>query len=151
MIGAWLAHRTDDPLASLQGWFGLGMIVFALDDGLMLHEEVFPNSLSMPEEAALAAYSLWAGVMVVRFGRQIIARTDFGLLGSALLLLAIQGALDLGVRIAPLSSDAAEDPLKIAALILLLLYGCKTLVVTVASSPLATGRFVARNQPDERP
>lgn len=125
LVGAWIGRRYGDSLASLLGWFGAGMIWFAIDDGLMLHEEVFPNWIGIPEAAVMATYPLWVALLVVRFGRRIVAETDFGLLAGALLLLGIQGFLDLDLMSLPVSTAVLEDPVKIAALVLLFLYGCR--------------------------
>lgn len=130
-------------LARYMLYLGIGLMFFGLDDLLLLHEGLLP-SIGVPERVFLAVYPIAAVWLIVRYWRAIIDETDFGLLAAALALLATQGLLD-SVLSLPIPKAAVEDPLKIAGLVLLLVYGVTTFdSLTSRASP-------NRGEPDHAP
>lgn len=70
--------------------------LLALDDLLMLHEEVFPNLLGVPEIAVFGLYALLFAVLLVTFRTRVI-RLGLALPGSALAFFGVSVLIDLGL------------------------------------------------------
>lgn len=145
-----LARRTGRrPMAGFTRWLGVGLVVFALDDLLMLHEVVLP-ALGIPDLMAVAIYPLGAAWLIWHYRVLIRDQTDYGLLAVAILLMASQAVLDSDYSdfmSLPFSRSAVEDPLKIMALLLLLIYAIRIFVALLGvHSPTS-----AADQAVERP
>lgn len=76
--------RKDGSLLASIGIFGL---VIAADDLFLLHEEIWPNWVGLPEKLVLSTYALAAFLIALRFRGQI-SGSDRGGLVLALSLLA---------------------------------------------------------------
>lgn len=59
--------------------------LLALDDLYMLHDQVFPEYIGIPEPVVLTAYALGAGVLAVKYWRVIVRSTPWGLFVLALI------------------------------------------------------------------
>jgi hypothetical protein len=59
-------------------------VLLWLDDGFLIHEEILPTYLGIPELATYGAYALAAGFVAVRFGRMVRRHPD-----GSLLILAV--------------------------------------------------------------
>jgi hypothetical protein len=94
---AWSLHRGQ---ASEREWgrFLLcsGLLVgwLGLDDLFMLHDQVFPSYLSVPQVAVIAASGAAAALYLLRFARVMAARTAYPVFLAALGLLGLSLLLD---------------------------------------------------------
>ncbi|MDO1448087.1 hypothetical protein Q0590_17570 [Rhodocytophaga aerolata] len=77
-------------------WLVSGLItsMLLLDDLFMLHEELFPNVLQIPEKAILASYFILIAAYLVNFGK-IILKTRFLFLLLAFGLFGISVIADI--------------------------------------------------------
>lgn len=88
-------ERKIKAFIGLSGLLSLGMMI---DDFFMLHEEVLPNLVGIPEKLVILALLSWVVFHLIYFRKVILKSTPFKLLGIALLLFA--GSL--GVDVLPL-------------------------------------------------
>jgi hypothetical protein len=101
------------PSAEWRGYlrFAGGLsLVLCLDDLYLLHEELFPKYLGVPQTLVLAAYAAAALRMVWRYRRMILA-SESVLLGLAFTMFAVSLAVDLlasGERQFYLAEDGAK-------------------------------------------
>ena len=72
---------------------GLFSLVLVLDDAFMLHEEVLPGRLHVPQLAVYAGYAILISGYLVFFARDIL-RTDYLLLATALSFLGLSMGMD---------------------------------------------------------
>lgn len=104
--------------------FGALSTILCLDDLFMLHEEIFPNKLGIPEEALFVLYAVLLLYLLLRF-RKILLKTQPALLGLSLLLFALSICSDLLPVLANLPDNniyALEDGSKFIAIFAWLSY-----------------------------
>ncbi|GAB4423615.1 MAG: hypothetical protein OHK0015_01360 [Chloroflexi bacterium OHK40] len=103
---------------------GLLTTLMVLDDGLMIHEYLFPRFTGLPEQLFLAIYPLGLVVATVAGGRSVV-RTPYpiGLIAGSLLA----GSL-LVDWILPVSDVQllVEDGMKFAGIVFWAVYACST-------------------------
>jgi hypothetical protein len=127
----------DHELIPLAAASGIVSLVLLFDDSFMLHEDLLPRLLRIPEEAILAAYALGALVYLL-IGARRIRNTNYlpCLIAGALLgaSLGIDSFLHLdGVEI------FVEDGLKFAGIIFWLAYASITSLQV--ADELKSGKF----------
>lgn len=138
MLSSRIARETgQQAIAGFSISLGIGLMVFGIDDLLLLHESVAP-SIGIPELAVLALYPLGLGWLLLRFWLAIVDQTDFGLLLAGLALLAASGLVDLGFPLGPISSAVIEDPLKILGLAMITAYTFRTFISLSSRLPGAS-------------
>ncbi len=117
-------------LVYLAGFTGL----LALDDLFMLHEEVLPVRLGVPEAAVYALYGA-AAAGLLWFVRELLD-TDFLVLGLAFVFFACSVLIDAGVLLLfGLSGGAslfAEDLAKMLGIVLWLVFALRTAKAVLA-------------------
>ncbi len=74
---------------------GLFTLLFAVDDAFLLHENVLPDALHLPEELLLVAYGVLAVAIVGRAWRGLAAAGCLGLLALAAGLLGVSTVADV--------------------------------------------------------
>ncbi len=112
------AHsQHDSALLRAIGLFGL---LIASDDLLMLHEEVFPNSVGIPERLVFISYFLIAAGIAVLHRAAILRGPTTGLI-LAIMLLGGSVVVDILVEYSP-AEVVVEDGLKFVGLIVWSVY-----------------------------
>ncbi len=98
LFGAWLLRQKPDarPQAMFLAASGLISALLMFDDLYLLHEEVFPERLHIPQPLVLTAYGVLLVVNFVRF-RRMVLESDFALLLLASGFFAASVAVDLFV------------------------------------------------------
>ena len=79
-------HANRDKLFLL--FAGLFSLVIAMDDFFMLHEEIIPYKIGIPEIYVMASYGLFFIVVCLMFRSSVIGLSHVGLYASLCLLLA---------------------------------------------------------------
>jgi hypothetical protein len=74
-------------------WSGLFVGLLGIDDLFMLHDQVFPDYLSISQPLVVASYAVLASLYLVRFA-PVIARTAYPVFIAAMGMLAASAALD---------------------------------------------------------
>jgi hypothetical protein len=145
-VAGLLARRSrgDGVVAFLIGT-GLVPLVLMLDDLFLLHEEVLPNRLHVPERVVLAAYAMLVAGYVARFLPRILG-TNLLLLALSFLAFAASLAVDQLPNPFPPGSIArsayrplVEDGTKLLGILLFAAYCIDTAASTIArrlASPL---------------
>lgn len=137
--GAWVLResRLDRDASSFLLVSGLISLFLTLDDGLMFHDHVFLNYLSIPQPVIYGSYCLGIVAWLARF-RSTILGTDWLLLGFSLAAMAVSMGMD---SVLPLTEDynLVEDGFKFAGILLWLVYFAKSV------SRLARVSFASRN------
>jgi hypothetical protein len=105
-------------------WSGLLSLLLTLDDGLLLHEQLFPYGLHVPEEFVLGGYAVYFLVYVKSFFAELM-RSDYLLLVAALAFLASSVLMDQFVPKFALHTFI-EDSLKFMGIIFWLAYFAQT-------------------------
>jgi hypothetical protein len=89
---------TTRRTTSRWGWFlyvsGLLTLLVTWDDLFMLHEEVLPNYLGLPEHLVYGTYISLGLIYLISF-RRVILETEYPLLGVALIFLGLSVTLDV--------------------------------------------------------
>ena len=111
MLRRWRAQRQALFLFAS----GLLSLVLALDDAFMLHEDVFPYRLHIPQLAVYAGYAILVSCYMAYFARDIL-RTDCLLLAIALSLLALSMGMDAFLPFGDLET-MVEDGVKFAGIV----------------------------------
>ena len=86
---------------------GVLTLILALDDLFLLHEEVIPRFLGIPEMVVLGSYGLLVIAYLTRY-RGVIARTDHYLLRLALTFFGLSLVLDMLPALFPDSSSMRD-------------------------------------------
>lgn len=137
--GAWVLResRLDRDASSFLLVSGLISLFLTLDDGLMFHDHVFLNYLSISQPVIYGSYCLGIVAWLVRF-RSTILGTDWLLLAFSLAAMAVSMGMD---SVLPLTEDynLVEDGFKFAGILLWLVYFAKSV------SRLARVSFASRN------
>jgi hypothetical protein len=110
--------------------FGVLTLVLGFDDVFLVHEEVFPVYVGVPEEVVIASYGLFGLALLVRFYR-VILETDYLLLGAALGFFALSILFDFFEQPGP-NSSWFEDAAKTAGIVYWLAYFSRVGAVTVS-------------------
>ena len=93
---AFHVHRSsggDAECGRFLLYSGLFVAILGIDDFFMLHDQVFPDYLSVSQSLVVAAYAVIALLYVWRF-TPVIARTAYPVLVAAMGMLAASAALD---------------------------------------------------------
>ena len=90
---AILRKRKEVRLQSFMLLSGLLSSMLLLDDFFRLHEEVLPKYFGIGEKMVVAAYGIFTMYYLMRF-RNVLLRTEYLLLFSAVALLGISVAID---------------------------------------------------------
>lgn len=94
---------------------GLFSLVLVLDDAFMLHEDVLPYRLHVPQLAVYAGYVVLVSGYLVFFARDIL-RTDYLLLAIALSFLGLSMGMDEFLPFSDLET-MIEDGMKFAGIV----------------------------------
>lgn len=93
---------------------GVFVGVLGIDDLFMLHDQVFPDYLSVDQSLVIATYAVLASLYAMRFA-SLIAQTAYPVLIAAMGLLAVSATLDqlsdnfsMSFRGEPFCEDAAK-------------------------------------------
>ena len=111
-------HRSSSSSDSEWGRFllysGVYVGVLGIDDLFMLHDQVFPDYLSVDQSLVIATYAVLASLYAMRFA-SVIAQTAYPVLIAAMGLLAVSATLDqlsdnfsISFRGEPFCEDAAK-------------------------------------------
>jgi hypothetical protein len=93
---SFYVHRSRGGDAQWGGFLlcsGLFVGLLGLDDLFMLHDEVFPDYLSIGQSLVVASYAALASLYVARFA-SVIAQTAYPVFVAAMGMLAASAALD---------------------------------------------------------
>ncbi len=98
LLCGWIVFQSGDNREL--AWFlicaGLVSALLMFDDLYLLHEEVLPDHLHIPQKIVFLAYGALVLGFLVRF-RQMILNTEFMLLGLAFGFFAVSAVVDLFV------------------------------------------------------
>jgi len=125
---------------------GLFVGLLGLDDLFMLHEQVFPNYLSVSQSLVVASYAGLAALYVARFAA-LIAQTAYPVFVAAIAMLAASAALDQiqdHFSIAFTGAGFCEDAAKLLGIGTWLSYAIHT------SAALLRGEYAALHAPARR-
>ena len=112
-------------------------LYLATDDAYQLHESVFPSDLGIPQDAIYAAYVLVAAAYLV-LAHSVIFRTQWWLLGAALVAFAVSIGLDVLIESRGLPI-LAEDSAKLFGILAWGLYIAHTAFVELRASGRPAG------------
>ena len=120
LLGALVTKLLSDrwEIVAFFAAFGGLNAMLCLDDLFMIHEEVLPRKLGIPEEALFICYAIALTAMLVRF-RRVLLKTQPVLFGASLILFAFSLSIDLMPALASLSRNslfAIEDGSKFVAI-----------------------------------
>jgi hypothetical protein len=121
-LGTYLLFRADaGRWPTLFLLMSTGMrLALAIDDAFLLHEEVLPAHLGIPEKAVYSAYAAMTVAYVLVFGRMLVA-TEYVILLVSLACFAASIAIDLFTY-----AMFIEDALKFAGIVFWVLYFART-------------------------
>lgn len=141
-LGAYLLLRMDASRgATLFLLASAGMsLALALDDAFMLHEEVLPAYLGIPERATYGVYVVMMVAYIALFWRRL-RRTDYVVLLVSLACYALSILIDVLI-----DARFIEDAFKFAGIVLWVLYFART-VALVVEGELGAGRGAAIARP----
>lgn len=149
LFSAWQVRSHGGSAAD--GWFlglsGLVSLWLMSDDLFMLHEEVLPTYVGLPESLVYVVYVVLGVAYAVVFRRSIL-KTDYPLLGLALVLVGSSVALDL----APIQSIGpyfVEDSAKFAGIATWFVYWARASSAALRES-VPRRRRSGGPEPDER-
>jgi hypothetical protein len=115
-----ILRATPKPHAAVDFhlWAGLITGYLAMDDLLLLHDDIFVDVLGQSEVRTMVVYALVIGAFLLRYRRSILSSRSVSLLGVAALLLAASFVID---RLADLWADQelrlfTEDALKLVGI-----------------------------------
>ncbi len=100
---------------------GLLTLLLGLDDVFLLHENFFPRFVGVPETVVIASYLGCVLFCLVRF-YSVILKTDYILLGMALIFFGVSNILDLLDPFPFLDSYLYEDGAKLVGIVSWLSY-----------------------------
>ena len=124
-------HVDGTAIRSLLRWAGILTAILLIDDFLLIHDEVFPKVLGLPEWSVyifyLAAFPLFFYVNL----DTILMHTEYRVLGSAVFLLGVSVLVD--VHLLPGGIDV-EDGLKLCGIVVYAYYWIFTSHYFVAQS-----------------
>ena len=115
-------NSQDKKLKAFIGLSGLISLWMMIDDFFMLHEEVIPNGIGIPEKLVVLASLSWVAFHLIYFRKVILKSTPFKLLAIALLLFACS----LGVDVLPIKVSYSGT---VSNLIFLLEDGSKLMAI----------------------
>jgi hypothetical protein len=95
---------------SLLRWAGILTLILLLDDFFLLHDEVFPKLLGLPEEWVYGVYLLTFPVFFLYHLDIIRSQTEFRILALAIFLMSVSVLIDMDLL--PGGTDV-EDGFKI--------------------------------------
>lgn len=104
--------------------FGSLSLFLCMDDLFLLHEDLFPRRLNLPEEITFVVYAIAVSAALVRF-RKFLLKNQPALFGAALLLFAFSLSSDLIFSLFELEGGAAyaiEDGFKFIAIFVWCMY-----------------------------
>ena len=143
LLGALITKLLSDrwEIVSFFVAFGTLSAMLCLDDLFMLHENVLPKKLGIPEEVLFVLYAIALASMLLHF-RKILFKTQPAILGASLLLFALSLFSDLVPMLASLPRDnlfAIEDGSKFVAIFVWFSYFLWVTVekITLQASSLA--------------
>jgi hypothetical protein len=119
-------------------WWGLLTAVFAIDDLFMVHEEVMPRFLGVPEKAVLLAYVAASVVLIGRF-RTVILDTRYAIFLVALTCLGLSLVFDRASLGLPLPRAVLDDVFKFLGIVGWLTYFSHTAATRVQAGRVPVG------------
>ena len=107
-------HVEDPKIISLLRWAGILTLMLLLDDFLLIHDEVFPNVLLLPEWLVYLFYLMTFPLFYFSHLNVIIKQTEYRILALAVFLMGVSVLIDLNVL--PGGIDV-EDGFKLAGIV----------------------------------
>jgi hypothetical protein len=102
---------------------GLITLLLAFDDMFLLHEEVLPNFLHVPENAVIVSYVNLFAIYIILFRRKIFS-TEFVILFMAFFLIGLSTVID--ILPLPIEKDSfLEDAIKLFGVVSWFVYFCR--------------------------
>jgi hypothetical protein len=126
------------PVRSYLLYSGMLTMLLLLDDLLMMHEQVFPVYLKIPEKAYLIGLGICAGSYLFRF-RQVILNTEYTVLLAAYCFLGLSVCIDILPHFQ--GKYTVEDGCKLLGIATWLLYFFRLAGHLLAPSPAQSGKF----------
>jgi hypothetical protein len=127
-----VSHPKDNSLQQFLLMSGLFTLLLVLDDLFLLHEEVFPKYVGIPERVVEASYGILMLLYLFKF-RAVIFKTEFLLFGLALGLFGFS----LGLDVLPQNiyfRHLLEDGSKFAGIVTWLVYFARVSYSGIKSS-----------------
>ena len=90
-------HLTTREAVSFLRWIGTLTLLLMFDDLLMLHEQVLPTYLHLPEETLYAVYFAYMCLFLSKFWRFILTHTHYKILVLAFALFGVSIAIELNI------------------------------------------------------
>lgn len=117
-------RKKNSPFRNFLFFSGLLTLLLALDDIFLLHEEVFPDYLGVPEKVVFASYGVLVLFLLVKFYKTIL-RTDFIVLAMAFFFFGFSVISDF-LTIPGLNQFLVEDSAKMVGIVSWFFYfhGC---------------------------
>lgn len=120
LLGSIIVKILKDCVEAASFFLAFGSLSFVLcmDDLFLLHEDLFPRRLNLPEEVTFLAYAIAVSAVLFRF-RKFLLKNQPALFGTALLLFAFSLSSDLIFSLFELEGGAAyaiEDGFKLIAI-----------------------------------
>jgi hypothetical protein len=125
-------HVEGAKLRSLLRWAGILTLILLSDDFFLIHDEVFPKVLGLPEELVYAFYLATFPVFFVYHLNVILSKTEFGILSLGLFLMGMSVLIDMDLL--PGGTDV-EDSFKIFGIVAYSYYWILTSHHFIAQSP----------------
>ena len=113
---------------------GIFNLVLLLDDVFMIHEEVFPQYLGIPERVLYLLYAAFLGYSSIKYF-SLIRKSNYGVLFPAIILLGSSAFMDILANNILMDKNFYEDVLKLFGTLLWFYYFFHT-AHTVLSSKL---------------
>jgi hypothetical protein len=107
-------HVEGSQIRSLLRWAGILTLILLLDDFLLIHEEVFPNVLHLPERLVYVFYLITFPAFFFRHLKVILRETEYRILGLGIVLMGMSVLVD--IHLLPGGIDV-EDGLKLAGMV----------------------------------
>jgi hypothetical protein len=108
------SHVDDSKVRSLLRWAGILTLILLLDDFLLIHDEVFPNVLHLPEWLVYLFYLMTFPLFFFRHLDAILKQTEYRILALGIFLMGVSALIDMHVL--PGGIDV-EDSFKLSGIV----------------------------------
>ena len=131
LFAAWTIWRADGDREDMRflAWSGLGTLYLAIDDVMLLHEEIIVKLTGLPEELILGAYAAALALYFIRFYGALL-RAEYALLLIAVFFGGLSVALDILLPFSDVQTFF-EDGAKLIAIIFWLIFYARTSAAAV--------------------